>query len=87
MVVVFDRTSEIRAELAKQESAAKLREISWIQTHQVRRPLSNIMGLVSLLENSPYHTDSADSALLIEKLRTATEELDAILCKLTNNGF
>jgi len=83
MVVVVDRTSEIRAELAKQQSVAKLREISWIQTHQVRRPLSNIMGLVSLLERNKC---TVESATLLEKLRTAAEELDSILLKLTNNG-
>jgi PAS domain S-box-containing protein len=82
MVVVVDKTAEINAELAKQQSLAKLHEITWIQAHEVRRPLSNILGLGSLLE---VDISSDQQHTLIQKLLEQAKELDQVIIKTLNN--
>jgi len=52
----------------------QLREIAWINSHEVRRPLSNILGLVNLIKNSS--TDREEVLQLIDLLDTSAKELD-----------
>jgi len=83
MVVVVDKTAEISAEMAKQQSLAKLHEITWIQAHEVRRPLSNILGLVSLLEADH---DATQHTVLIQKLMDQAKELDQVIIKTAKDN-
>lgn len=78
MIVAVDKTTEIKAELAKQKSIEKLHEITWIQAHEVRRPLSNILGLVSLLEADHCNPENT---VLIQKLMDQAKELDQVIIK------
>jgi PAS domain S-box-containing protein len=52
----------------------QLREIAWINSHEVRRPLSNILGLVSLIKNSS--DDREEMLQLIDLLDISAKELD-----------
>lgn len=64
-------------ELKIQKQNEKLREIAWIQSHKVRAPLSNIMGLISLLNyDDPTDTENKD---VLEKLLKAAQKMDAII--------
>jgi hypothetical protein len=47
-------------------------KIAWAQSHLVRRPLANILGLVSLMEKSP----SSEALELIPLLSKSSKELD-----------
>jgi len=51
----------------------QLKEIAWINSHEVRRPLSNIIGLVELIKES---SSDEDIALLINYLYVSSRELD-----------
>lgn len=52
----------------------QLKEIAWINSHQVRRPLSNIIGLINLIRDS---VDDKDEMLqLIDLLAISSKELD-----------
>jgi hypothetical protein len=63
-----------------EEQKRLLDKIAWIQSHKVRRPLANIMGIVSLMNKSKG--DISDD--LINMLSKATEELDEILQSIVN---
>jgi PAS domain S-box-containing protein len=58
----------------------KLQEIAYIQSHAVRVPLANMMGLVDLMKIS---NESAQNAELVELLDTSAKELDGIVKKIT----
>lgn len=52
----------------------QLKEIAWINSHQVRRPLSNIIGLINLIRDA---VDQKDEILqLIDLLAISSKELD-----------
>ncbi|MDO7743617.1 MAG: PAS domain S-box protein [Pedobacter sp.] len=51
-----------------------LKEIAWINSHQVRRPLCNIMGLVELIKNPDNSKE--DTMQFIEMLSDSSKELD-----------
>ena len=55
----------------------KLREISWIQSHVVRAPLSRMMSLIDLLKsNSPGDTDNEE---LLDNILISAAEFDTII--------
>lgn len=63
---------------------AKLREISWFQSHQVRGPLSNIMGLVDTFN----HDDAADpnNAKIIEYLKQEALKFDGVIRRISEEA-
>ena len=52
----------------------QLKEIAWINSHEVRRPLSNILGLINLIRNSALKSE--EMVELIELLEKSSKELD-----------
>ncbi|MBW7951477.1 MAG: hypothetical protein H3C56_02680 [Chitinophagaceae bacterium] len=54
----------------------KLKRIAWEQSHRVRKPLSNILGLVSLLKDKK-HSDKVQE--LLNMLDESAKELDEIV--------
>ncbi|RZL17539.1 MAG: PAS domain S-box protein [Pedobacter sp.] len=58
----------------------KLKEIAWLNSHEIRRPLSNITGVIPLIKDS---LDDRDSLLqLIDVLELSTEELEQSIQKV-----
>lgn len=53
----------------------QLKEIAWINSHQVRRPLSNIMGLIELIKDAADQQE--DIKVLIDLLVVSSKELDS----------
>ncbi|QED36549.1 PAS domain S-box protein [Antarcticibacterium arcticum] len=62
---------------------ARLKEISWTQSHVVRAPLARIMGLIDLLQN---HGEIEDRDHLMENIFSSAHELDAIIRKISNKA-
>lgn len=54
-----------------------LTEIAWMQSHRVRVPVANILGLVQLLEN-------AEEPEVVERLRQAANQLDEVIREMTH---
>lgn len=75
-----DVTERIKNIEAIKEQNKKLKDIAWIQSHDVRGPLARIQGLVSLLIN---HTHSKDDTELLGYLRSAANEMDSVVRKIT----
>lgn len=54
-----------------------LKEIAWMQSHRVRVPVANILGLVQLLE-------TAEEPEVVEKIRLSATQLDEVIRDMTN---
>jgi PAS domain S-box-containing protein len=75
--IARDITERIISQQEIEERINQLKEIAWIQSHTVRRPLANIMGLVELIKlNSTDQQQIAESVDLLEK---SCKELDDII--------
>jgi PAS domain S-box-containing protein len=58
----------------------KLKEIAWLNSHEIRRPLSNITGVMPLIKDS---LDDRDSLLqLISMLEISTKDLEQSIQKV-----
>lgn len=55
---------------------AKLREIARIQSHEIRRPLANILGIIDLLSKKSQVTQSED---LVDLLLKSSMELENVI--------
>ncbi|AXJ00711.1 PAS domain S-box-containing protein [Cyclonatronum proteinivorum] len=62
-----------------------LRDIAWHQSHVVRRPVANILGVVDLIQNYPEETLSQQAELL-DMLKETTRELDEIVKDLVRKS-
>jgi PAS domain S-box-containing protein len=62
----------------------KLREIAWIQSHEVRSPLASIMGIVPLFN----HQNTADpvNSQLLNMIAEASVRLDTIIRKINDKA-
>jgi PAS domain S-box-containing protein len=58
----------------------RLKEIAWSQSHEVRAPLSNIMGLVNLFNME--NTSDPENAELIKLIGEVSAKLDAVVKKI-----
>ncbi len=67
---------EMQLNRIKQQNE-KLKEIAWIQSHKVRGPVANILGLVSLIEDDD--TMNTANKEIIDNLKSVTTHLDAII--------
>ncbi|TAE74937.1 MAG: PAS domain S-box protein [Bacteroidetes bacterium] len=59
-----------------------LKDIAWEQSHEVRGPVANILGLVNLLRNDEHSVEEID--IYLDYLQVATEKLDAIIHSIVN---
>jgi light-regulated signal transduction histidine kinase (bacteriophytochrome) len=60
-----------------QRQNEKLMEIAFIQSHNVRGPVASILGLASLFSHDPH--EHKTNIEIIEKIKTAANDLDAII--------
>ncbi|WP_199120444.1 PAS domain S-box protein [Pedobacter sp. ASV28] len=57
-----------------EEQNKNLKEIAWLNSHEVRRPLSNILGLVALISERSNHDEEIKP--LVDLLHKSSRELD-----------
>jgi signal transduction histidine kinase len=69
-----------KTEISCQKEA--LEAISWQQSHEVRRPVANILGLINLIEDEENKTGY--NPIYLEYLKTSAQELDNIIHKIVN---
>lgn len=76
---IIDITAQKQREEEIRSKNEKLEKIAWIQSHEIRRPVANILGLVNLMnEESSYE----GIEIYLEHLYRATKELDMIIHKI-----
>ena len=71
-------------EMIEQQNT-RLREIAWIQSHEVRGPVANIQGLLQLFNVDDF-ADPANMEIF-ENIKEATYKLDEITRRITNHTF
>ena len=76
---IQDITDRVNYVNAMREQNVRLREISWIQSHEVRAPLARIMGLVKLLDTTETNSDIKE---LAKHLSDSSEELDNVISNI-----
>jgi len=62
-----------------EEVCLKLEKINWIQSHLVRRPLSSIMAIASMIDK-----DGSDIEELSKMLLSSSKELDDVIRSIVN---
>lgn len=72
-----DITSKVRHVNAIEEQNLRLKEISWIQSHKIRSPVAQILGLVSLISEKDLNME--DAKQMISYLKSSSEELDNVI--------
>jgi PAS domain S-box-containing protein len=79
--VYFRDITELRKHIKEiEDQNIKLREIAWVQSHQVRAPLARIMGLIQLINRYPDQAIDLPDAL--NHILTSVNELDDIVRKI-----
>lgn len=81
---LFGKLRETRKELIKNKDILEvknkiLEEYAFIISHNIRRPLANILGLTELLNAS--ETKESNTNEIISKLKQSAEELDDLVKK------
>ncbi|HWD89491.1 MAG TPA: PAS domain S-box protein [Mucilaginibacter sp.] len=71
-----DITSRVESENEILRQNAVLREVSWISSHEIRRPVASMLGLLNLIELSQK---PAEKKKLIKMVSKCAEELDGII--------
>ncbi len=79
-----DVTQRKESENQIKEQVRKLKEVAWIQSHEVRRPLANILGIINLIK----HTDKDEkpSEDLLNHMEQSCKELDTVIKKVVNTS-
>ncbi len=62
---------------------SQLEQIAWLQSHELRRPVANILGLVALLKDLKL---SIEDQILLQHLQTSALELDKIIHQIVANA-
>jgi PAS domain S-box-containing protein len=79
-----DITQRKQSEQQINEQIKRLKEVAWIQSHEVRKPLANIMGLVSLLKTSEAGT--IQNHELLKHMEQSCNDLDAVVKKIVERS-
>jgi len=77
-----EKLQEVVLSLYKQNKA--LKDIAFIQSHEVRKPLANILGLIEIINSDnllPEHRTA------ISMLQKSSKELDAMIRKIVSTTF
>lgn len=81
--VVKDITKRVATLENLQEQNRKLKEIAWAQSHLVRGPLSDILGLSKIIRGELVSPDEKNE--LLTQIHEAAEKLDQVIKEVVNN--
>lgn len=79
-----DITEMERSTQIIQNQNERLKHIAWVQSHEVRAPLANILGLTDLLETE-MRSGNTDIQEILTMLSSSASRLDAIIRKTVND--
>ena len=78
-----DITERINHIQAIEVQNKQLNEISWMQSHLVRAPLAQIIGLVELIN---YDEEDLSKKILLDKLTTSANDLDSVITEIVRKS-
>jgi PAS domain-containing protein len=70
---IRDITKRKEIEEAIRKQNIQLKKIAWIQSHQIRKPVANILGLIPLFEEKNLNDEQRE---LLQHLKVSSTELD-----------
>lgn len=82
--ILTDITERKKFVLQLQEQNKRLRDIAWINSHGIRRPLSNILGLIYLFQRHQDDKEYYNELVLL--LQQSAKELDQIVRQVEANA-
>jgi PAS domain S-box-containing protein len=82
VIASINITSRKEQELQIQKQADSLREIAKIQSHEIRRPVANIMGLTDLIDLKDKSTQENEQ--ILQYLRQSVHELDSLISRIVD---
>jgi len=82
IIVANDITERINYIKAIETQNEKLKEISWMQSHVIRAPLSRIMGLINLLNEVNQSPEELNK--IADYIQTSAFELDKVIRDITD---
>ncbi|HLD54173.1 MAG TPA: PAS domain S-box protein [Sediminibacterium sp.] len=82
--VVKDITTRVSTMESLKIQNQKLREIAWAQSHLVRGPLSDILGITKIIKEKLV--DEEEKETLITQLHDAADKLDQVVKDVVNNA-
>jgi PAS domain S-box-containing protein len=80
-----DITERKNKELKILKQNETLRQIAWQQSHELRRPIANLLGLCNLLKNYKNETEDMKEKYIDDILKV-TQELDKIIHKIVHQA-
>lgn len=81
--VVKDITTRVITLEGLQQQNQRLREIAWAQSHMVRGPLSDILGISKIIKQGLVTEEEKENLLL--QMHEAAEKLDLAIKEVVNN--
>jgi len=76
IAVYNDITVLKQKEHETQQQNIKLKDVAWLCSHEIRRPVANIMGLISVMKTTPHVEDKIE---IINDINQSAGELDKII--------
>jgi PAS domain S-box-containing protein len=67
-----------------EEQNAKLKQINWFQSHELRKPVANILGLAALINIE--RLSEPENVQLLQYLQVSAMELDKVIKKIIDAG-
>ncbi len=83
VVILQDVTAQKKYQDSILQQNKILQDIAWQQSHNLRRPVANILGLCNLLNNYPNQTEE-DKRQYVNYLNITAKELDGIIHKIVD---
>lgn len=74
-----------KAEMKLLQQYDRMREIAYLQSHEARAPLSNILGLINVLMLYTEKTNDPEILQVLELLNVSATKLDAVIQKIVSN--
>lgn len=74
---MHDATDQVNSTKEIERQNTKLKEITWKQSHEVRAPLSRILGLIELLEMGAI--DNTDETTILQYIKDSAQEMDVVI--------
>ena len=63
-----------------------LKDVAWVQSHELRGPLSKILGMVDVVKNyDKYESVDKEKDQLLDEIDSAAKDLDDIIRKLISD--
>jgi PAS domain S-box-containing protein len=81
IAVYNDITSRKQKEDEVTRQNDKLKEVAWLSSHEIRRPLANILGLINLMKTTP---NMEEKIKILENIDCSAKELDAMVHEINS---